>query len=332
MKIPRALQVFVGVLSTWMGLATSNLEVALRDYSPAPTAESNCSDWMEWVPPRTEPGIIMQVVTKGYLLVQENFIALLEANSGFTRDNIFLMCLDRIAEREVAAMGIRCVPMFGQWDGDLSFVWKLRVKVLSCLVKAGHSVVLTDSDALWLKDPQLDFELPEVRDSSIVASRGSFPNDLGTMWGATLCMGFILFRAGAGTERILAVMERLVHEVGDDQKAVNYAVKDLGIEWDPNTDMRYIESTGLGKGTIGGIVEGDAGLNVTLLPHDKYTRKCNEVPIGPQTMVAHCHSKKTGKSKTEWMRIAHLWVVGDMYGPSDNASSTRQEETKDVGV
>ena len=200
MKIPQALHVLMGVLSTWTGLAASNLEVTLGDKSPAPTAESNCSDWMEWIPPRTEPGIIMQVVTKGYLLVQENFIALLEENSEFTRDNIFLMCLDRIAEREVAAMGIRCVPMFGQWDGGLSFVWKLRVKVLSCLVKAGHSVILTDSDALWLKDPELDFEMPEVRDSSIVSSRGSFPSNLGEIWGATLCMGFILFRPGAGTE------------------------------------------------------------------------------------------------------------------------------------
>jgi len=116
-------------------------------------------------------------------------------------------------------------------------------------------------------------------------------------------------------------MEYLVHEVGDDQKAVNYALSNFGIEWDPNTDMRYIESTEFGHGTIGGMMGDDADLTVTLLPHDKYTRKCNEVPIGPQTVVAHCHSKKSGKSKTEWMREEHLWVVGDVYGASDNASS-----------
>lgn len=58
-----------------------------------------------------------------------------------------------------------------------------------------------------------------IRDSDVVASRGSYPRDLGGVWGSTMCMGFILFRAKnvAGMASLLGIMEDLVMKNGDDQ-------------------------------------------------------------------------------------------------------------------
>lgn len=90
-------------------------------------------------------------------------------------------------------------------------------------MEAGHDVIVSDADALWLADPMKDFSLPGVIDSSIVASRGKFPSEVGLVWGATMCMGFILFRttaSRAAMREFVAVMNALVLEKRDDQIAV----------------------------------------------------------------------------------------------------------------
>ena len=273
------------------------------------SANSTCSNWTAWMPPRTDPAVIMQVLTKTYVPVEKNFIALMEANSGFSRQNIYLMCLDKESVEAVALMEIRCVPLVNFHHEENSDIWKLRVKILSCLVEAGYSVILSDSDALWVKDPMQDFDLPEVRDSNIVASRGSFPPELGHVWGSTACMGFILFRPSVGMNTILVKMEKLVLKLGDDQKAINTALKELGVDWDASTDMRYVLSTDFGRGTVPVGDPDKGGLNVTLLPHNRYTRRCHEMAIGPDTIVAHCYSDKNGPAKISWMRKNNLWLA-----------------------
>eukprot|EP00903_Cladosiphon_okamuranus_P020683 g18992.t1 len=138
---------------------------------------------------------------------------------------------------------------------------------------------MSDADALWLADPLQDFTSPPVVNSSIVASRGSFPEYLGERWGSTICMGFILFRTSANgaMRKFWTLMKQLVVECGDDQRAVNRAAWKLGIEWDKlDGDMRYEESEGFGFGTVDSL-EDDQGrpFTVTLLPHNRYTRECS---------------------------------------------------------
>ena len=86
----------------------------------------------------------------------------MEANSRFTRDNIYLLCLDEESEQEIADMGFRCVPVVNKRNYKINFVWKLRIEDLSCLLEACHNVILSDSDALWLKDPEEDLWLAAV--------------------------------------------------------------------------------------------------------------------------------------------------------------------------
>lgn len=83
---------------------------------------------------------------------------------------------------------------------------------------------MSDADALWVGDPMKDFSLPGVNDSNIVASRGAFPTDVRQEWGATICMGFVLFRATANRAAMrdfVTVMKAgLVVNLKDDQMAV----------------------------------------------------------------------------------------------------------------
>ncbi|CAN0423453.1 unnamed protein product, partial [Laminaria digitata] len=203
-----------------------------------------CGEWASWIPPRTSPAVVMQVVSEDY----------------------------------------------------------------------GYDVIMSDSDALWLGDPMDSITLPAVSASSIIASRGSFPYGLGELWGTTICMGFILFRAtGASMDTFQDVMERIVLRTGDDQIAVNRAALGLGIAWDEGSDMRYENSTGIGKGTIAGLSGGEetGPFEVTLLPHNKFTRECAATPISKETTVAHCHyGKKERRVKEAWMRDANLWSPG----------------------
>lgn len=174
---------------------------------------------------------------------------------------------------------------------------------------------MSDADALWLADPMQDFAAPPMVNSSIVASRGSFPEKLHKQWGSTICMGFILFRttANGAMSEFLDKLEQLVIEHGDDQVAVNSAASDLGIEWNKQGgDMRYKESQWLGFGTIDSLTD-DQGrpFSVTLLPHTTYTRQCKSTPLSGMTVVAHCLSKKKAGAKIDWMRENGLWSVED---------------------
>jgi|OM-RGC.v1.010685700 Nucleotide-diphospho-sugar transferase. len=81
--------------------------------------------------------------------------------------NYFLVSLDRDIGGFLQSLGVASV--FDLWRGQqppassygsravrplsLRAVWKLRTEVLAALLHGGYSVVLSDIDAVWLKDP-----------------------------------------------------------------------------------------------------------------------------------------------------------------------------------
>lgn len=270
--------------------------------------EASCGDWASWLPARTSPAVVMQIVTESYADLQRNFIRLMELNSSFTRENLYLMCLDDASVPIFAALGIRCVPLAGLQLSSERDLWETRVRALSCLVTEGHDVIMSDSDALWLRDPMEYIDLSS--NSNVIASRGSYPPELRMEWGSTICMGFVMFRAtGAAMDIFLGVMARIVLDTGDDQVAVNRAAVELGIVWDTSSDMRHIRSKGIGKGTIAGLSSpyGDS-FEIALLPHNKFTRICQGTPVTNETMVAHCFHDKVPSAKTGWMKELNLWA------------------------
>lgn len=283
---------------------------------PALTAASSisdnatCGEWASWVPPRADPALVMQVVSEEYVDLERNFIRLMELNSAFTRHHLYLMCMGDVSVRIFASLGIRCVPLRALSFNTVHDLWKTRVRAVSCLVMEGYHVIMSDADALWLGDPMDYFNLPDVRSSSVVASRGRIPVHLSDMWGTTMCLGFILFRAtGPGMNMLQRSMEEYVVTIGDDQIATNKALQDLGVVWDEDSDMRLFNSTGLGKGTVDRLRGDDGPFVVSLLPHSAFTRRCDSTPISNATVVAHCHSRKRVGSRVSWMQEANLWLV-----------------------
>lgn len=85
-------------------------------------------------------------------------------------------------------------------------------------MEARHDVIMSDSDALWLKDPIEDMKLHGIDQSDLITQRGSFPVELGKRWGATMCMGFVVFKSGTQEmTKFVKMLGKLVRERGDDQ-------------------------------------------------------------------------------------------------------------------
>lgn len=78
---------------------------------------------------------VLQVVSKDYIDVERNFIRLMELNSLFSRQHLYLMCTDEESrEYFESTMGIRCISLAGFKMRSHEDIWTLRVRVLSCLV------------------------------------------------------------------------------------------------------------------------------------------------------------------------------------------------------
>lgn len=268
-----------------------------------------CTEWTAWLPPRTNPAIVVQVISTDYADVERNFIAVMETNSQFSRDNLYLVCLDEESVVIFQAMNIHCVFVADVRAHRFTSIWRLRVNVISCLLEAGLDVLASDADALWANDPMIDLQSPRHNQSSIVASRGAYPLALTREWGSTMCMGFVLFRAsGTGMRVWQKAMTRIGGDTGDDQIALNQAAVELGIVWDANSDMRFQQSTGEGRGVVPGLTTANgAEFTVTLLPHSRYTRRCTFTPPSNETVVAHCSAPKRSGAKTSWMKESNLW-------------------------
>ena len=294
-------------------VAASSMEatVPTSTWPSRKTAQATCEEWVSWVPPRTYPALVMQAVSEKYVNVEQNFMRLMELNSVFKRHHLYLMCMDDASVRIFATLGIRCVPLDSLQFDSIHDLWKTRIRALSCLVTEGYDVIMSDADALWLRDPMDYFNLPEVRNSSVVASRGNHPRSISNRWGASMCLGFILFRAtGPGMVTLQKYIETLVLQITDDQIATNKAVNRFGITWDEDSDMRFANSTGLGRGTIDNLFDDDdEPLVITLLPHSAFTRLCASNQISNETVVAHCHSIKRVGRRVSWMQEANLGLL-----------------------
>lgn len=285
------------------------------------TNNSSCSDVLAWLPARSTPAVVFQVVSEHYVALEENFISNMELHSTFSRGNLYLVCLDTKSVSYFEALGIPCVR-YDCMDCKLTRpkIWVLRFEVAKCLLNSGHDVLMSDADAVWIHDPVDDFASHEYRDSNIVGSRGTRPQALSDKWGSSICMGFALFRAGGNAMQVfLTVMGEFAKRLGDDQNAVNEALNELGVIWDPTSDMGFENSTRPGTGMIHNItnVYGDEeSFKVSLLPHSKYPRRCREhghhSTISNITVVAHCLSNEKGEPMAAWMKEEDLWNLPDV--------------------
>ena len=76
-------------------------------------------------------------------------------------------------------------------------VMMLRLSLLRIINHFGFDVVMVDTDAIMLRNPQ---ELLDAHSGAdIVGSIGTIPEDLFMMWNVTICIGFVLVRSSERT-------------------------------------------------------------------------------------------------------------------------------------
>jgi hypothetical protein len=220
--------------------------------------------------------------------------------------NIYFICLDTVIEKKLSSYGLTCAHVY-HFSGAHADIWLVRTRLTHSLLAQGFDVLLTDADALWLRNP---FPLIEAHlDADIVSSRGLFPENVSKVLGAALCMGFIYVKASAHTAtlwgEVAAHMAR--QTTRDDQRDVNVLLLSLGLHYP--TKPTYIGSTEYSKGYF---QHHNHNYRVTLLPHVLFRRVCDQERMTDihSAVVAHCLShQKKGASKMTTAEAVGLWQL-----------------------
>jgi hypothetical protein len=98
-------------------------------------------------------------------------------------DNYLVLCLDDELALFMDQIGRPCIHNnIGQKD-----IWLIRFQTAATLLDGGMNVLMSDTDAIWLKDPT------DLLQGDIVASRGNMPEDVVSKFGATACMVSYIF-------------------------------------------------------------------------------------------------------------------------------------------
>lgn len=240
---------------------------------------------------------IVVFVDSGYTSTLANFLVSMYK---IQIRNMVLVCLDDSISSFAESIGVSCFNNHEVKSHAANFqgaLWEFRIQILHRLVAQGVSVVLTDADAIWKKNP-LDLLL----EGDITASRGSFPSDSKARLGATGCMGFIFFR---GSPKVAEFVSHgmLSSFSGDDQIALNHALEKYHVKFEEGT-LTYTESTSASFGNA-------EGLRVVFLDHARFQRICTHDNEGAYVM--HCFSQKTGNSKENSFKEHGLWYLRDAW-------------------
>lgn len=198
----------------------------------------------------------------------------------------------------------------------LSTIWLSRLKLINKYLHGGIDVLLTDSDALWLRDPFPDIAYHTTyfnKTADIVAQKGFAPWDLSEKWGACLCFGFIYIKSSRfnidlfqeidtslSGELKIAAKSKTNFKV-DDQHAINKQLFAWDVKW---PSKMLIAGTAVDTGSV---ERNNVTSYITLLSHDKYVRYCLEPGSYwvANTKAQHLYVKK----KLENATIAHCQVA-----------------------
>ena len=98
-------------------------------------------------------------------------------------------------------------------------IWLKRLRCALSLIKRGEDIIMSDLDAIWLKNP-IKFIKEEY---DIVASTGIFPKSSLKKMGFTICMGWIYFKSKPAVISLLeqTASKMVTEENFDDQKSIN---------------------------------------------------------------------------------------------------------------
>jgi hypothetical protein len=214
-------------------------------------------------------------------------------------------------------------------SGRLAKIWAYRYAVLRALLVSGISVVQSDVDALFLRDP---WQRIAGLEGDVVAQRGNFPFNIAKTWGATLCFGFIVYRATPATIAWFDLSFPRFLGTPDDQVSFQRAldicsrvVWNNGHTWPQSKDAHLLlKPRGVGKGDLNKVDYGvtehpitakGTRLRLVLLSFAEFPRRCG-LEVGyperqPGCLLAHCVAAKSGSSKVLDSRRRGLHFLKD---------------------
>jgi nucleotide-diphospho-sugar transferase len=104
----------------------------------------------------------------------------------------------------------------------------LKFPIVRAILRSGYSVIMSDLDAVWLRDPQ-----PFLEDCDLAFQRVVyFPAVIARLWGFCACSGFVYFRNCPGTLSFVDECVRQHKLISDDQWALNLALLEANVLWE----------------------------------------------------------------------------------------------------
>lgn len=265
--------------------------------------------------------------------------------------NLTIFCMDQISRMELLRSGIYCRwalhqssnPSKKQQFGD---IWLQRMIIISKMLSSGKDIILSDIDAIWVKNP-LPY-LSQFNNSDIVASRGFWPFSLFEKWGSCVCMGFIYVKSSNFSIDLFNEIESVMRssyskavEAADDQVAINEVLERRGIIWD--SEMTVVNSTRPNFGRLKNWTS-----PIVLLPHHYFVRKCYNLDfkrsrtelafsqmkeLTKSGMVVHCKfpkgfnmAKKTGLKRFALWKLLDHWKSYASVASSCNLALEKPKE------
>ena len=169
-------------------------------------------------------------------------------------------------------------------------------------LRAGHSILYSDVDAVWIKDP-----VPDVlrQDADIAFQPGSRTTDGDSRWPFNACAGFFYMRPCENTREIVRklVYKFVNGKCGNDQYILNQILRRyFAVEW-PELPWNW-DDCPLEGGWVKPVRAEcrKTRMNLVALPHAYYQRFGMHPAAVKHAIVCHPTADKDQKSKLETLR------------------------------
>ena len=198
-------------------------------------------------------------------------------------------------------------PNVSDRESWLEFM-RVQISVLRACLDMGYDTLVSDIDAIWVKDALVD--LNDI-DDDLVFSPGSFqPPEALKAWGFVLCCGFFLSRARSSVIKFYdKVFERM--ETEGDQPSINKELLSRGINWG---EVNRYTLFSKGEKKIFGLnntLKGQSkDLSIAVLPNYQFQRI---VENRDKAIVVHPGAPKNPFKKALTLAKLGLWKRMDIF-------------------
>lgn len=204
---------------------------------------------------------------------------------------LHIICLDQSIEEKLPQYGLKCSLVHYLPNDRWAYnrLWQTRAQVTKQLIDSGYDVLLSDSDALWLRNPFPD--LDQLTSSHIIGTRAKFPEAVHGRIGSAICMGFIYIKSFPIVSNFwgdfIATLVRMKNP--DDQRIFNELVFRKGLKF--TRRLKYVDNTEVDTGSFR---HNKQDVSISLLPQHIYRRVCDTVSpaVINNATILHCFTKK----------------------------------------